>query len=75
MKMKEQSKDSYTVPFWAMDLLKYIKLKLSADKVTVLQSRNELRYLIDCICNASITNKQAVESDPEETEFRDSIKD
>ena len=49
------------VPFWAIDLLKYIKQKLSADKVTVLQSRDEMKYLIDCICNASITNKQAVD--------------
>ena len=58
-----QNKDSDTVlvPFWAIDLLKYIKQKLSADKVTVLQSRDELKYLIDCICNASITNKQAVD--------------
>lgn len=71
MKENLQGKDSYTVPFWAMDLLKYIKQKLSADKVTVLQSRNEMKYLIDCICNASITNKQEVSSDPEEAEFRD----
>lgn len=50
-----QNKDSETalVPLWAIYLLKYIKQKLAADKITVLQSRNEMIYLIDCICDSS----------------------
>lgn len=56
-----ENSDAVLAPSWAIVLLKYIQRKLAADKITVLQSRNEMIHLIDCICDASITNKQAVD--------------